>query len=296
MKTVYLVLVGSQLYGLANEQSDEDYKGVFAPDKKHLIQTYEQMLGLEKFVPHKKEKFNYRNDGGPDEDILFSIQYFMELYYKGNPTLTEIPFADEQFVIEKTEIGERLMQFVKENLITRHLFGGYMGYFNDQVKAFLKGKGRNREKRLQKGGVLPSGYDIDPTFRSIFENPNDHSEKVYSNAVQYIRQELISQGWYDGKAMSHAYRIGVQGLDLFRDGVINPTLEGEQLDIARRMKFLSDDRYNSDRISRQDAIDMVTHVGSSLEEAKNNSSLAYGPDFDKTNRFLVDLQKEYYGI
>lgn len=303
MELIYLILTGSQLYSLAGPDSDKDYKGVFMPEPKRMLPTMDQILGLKQFSPHNKQSFDYTSgdmEGG--EDIMFSLQYFTQLYMKGNPTLTEIPFANDEFVIEATDMGRAFMKFVRENMVTRHLFGGYMGFFNDQVKSFVTGKGRCREKRLRFKGELPPGYDIPADLHTRYVETKVKIEngmltegaKETLAVVGEVRRSLIAQGWYDGKMMSHAYRLGVQGVDLFTTGSFNPTLEGEQLEIARSLKFVSDNKNDPDRISREDAVAMVMDLGKQLEEAKETSPLPYEPDAEKVNRFIVDMQREYY--
>jgi len=289
MEIINKTIVGSQLYGLATPESDTDIKGLFLPKKENMIPSKEQILGITPFTPHQKQEF--KDEEKNVEGILFSAKYFIELYLKGNPTLAEIPFAKKEFVIEETELGGRILKFVRENMVTRHLFGGYMGFFHDQLHAFDRGKGRSREKRLRAGSELPKGFNIPAELESEFNKGNDAKK----GTVEEVRHLLIAQGWYDGKMMSHAYRIGYQGVELFNTGTMKPTLEGESLDIALRMKKLGDINGHPDRISREDAIAMVTKLGSDLEDAKNNSPLATDVDKDKVNKFLIEFQEEYYG-
>jgi len=292
MEIINKTIVGSQLYGLATHDSDTDIKGIFMPDKENIIPNKEQILGLKQFTPHEKQMFESGEGADKVEGILFSGKYFIKLYRGGNPTLAEIPFASKKFVIEETELGERILKFVRENMVTRHLFGGYMGFFNDQLKAFDRGKGRSREKRLRVGTELPTGFDIPAELEAEFYK-GDEAQK---GTVEAVRHHLIERGWYDGKMMSHAYRIGYQGVELLKTGSMNPTLEGEALDIAIRMKTLGDKNGHPDRISREDAIDIVTKLGRSLEDTKNNSPLDKDVDEDKVNKFLIEFQEEYYEI
>jgi hypothetical protein len=292
MEIINKTIVGSQLYGLATKDSDTDVKGIFMPNKENMIPSKEQILGIDPFTPHQKQMFDNGLEGTERvEGILYSAKYFIELYMKGNPTLAEIPFASEKYILEQTDLGKRIMTFVRENMVTRHLFGGYMGFFNDQLKAFDRGKGRSREKRLRADSELPKGFNIPAELEAEF-NKGDDAKK---GTVEDVRHLLISQGWYDGKMMSHAYRIGYQGVELFRTGSMKPTLEGESLDIALRMKNLGDVNGHPDRISREDAIEIVTKLGSALEDAKNNSPLAQNPNENKVNNFLIEFQDDYYG-
>ena len=292
MEIIWKTVVGSHLYGLATEDSDKDYKGIFFGKRENTYPTKSQVIGIHNFNPHEKQEFSEGEGADKVEGMLYSARYFLQLYIKGNPTLAELPFAGEKYIDTQTEHGRALMKFVRDHLITKHLFGGYIGYYNDQIKSFQTGKGKSREKRLRKGANLPPGYNIDPKLQAEFEN----GQEPRLGLVEQLRHALIAQGWYDGKSMSHAYRIGVQGVELFNTGKMAVTLEGDNLDIALRLKSLGEaDHNHPDRISREDAIKMVVDLGRQLEDAKNNSTLPYGPDVELANKFIIDLLESYYG-
>ena len=249
MEVIYKTLVGSKLYGLQTETSDSDYKGVFMPPREQAFPTLEQTLGLKPFKELERYEPPVVGTGKDKvEAVYFSARYFVSLYIKGNPTLAEIPFAGDQFV-EATDGGRELMKFVRENMVTRHLFTGYYGYYQDQVKGFSTGRGVCREKR----------------------------------------HELIEKYGYDTKMGSHAYRIGIQGVDLFAKGVINPTLEGEQLEVARKIK--EGGHYN-----REWLVAKVEDLSKQLKEAERTSKLPEKPDFNKVHEFILKFNKDYYGV
>jgi hypothetical protein len=249
MEVIFKTLVGSKLYGLATENSDTDYKGVFMAPVENVIPTLEQTLGLKTFTEMERYEPPVVGEGKDKvEAVYFSARYFIKLYLKGNPTLAEIPFAGDEFV-EATDMGRELMKFVRDHMVTRHLFGGYYGYYMDQVKGFTTGRGVCREKR----------------------------------------HELIEKYGYDTKMGSHAYRIGVQGVELFKTGKINPTLSGEHLETARKIKVGG--FYN-----REWLMATVEDLSRQLKEAERNSTLPEKPDFDKVHDFILDFNKRYYGV
>ena len=249
MEVIFKTLVGSKLYGLATENSDTDYKGVFMPSRENMIPTFEQTLGLEKFTLLERFELDVTGEGKDKvEGTMFSAKYFIQLYLKGNPTLAEIPFAGDEYVTA-TDSGKEFMKFVRENMVTRHLFGGYYGYYLDQVKGFTTGRGVCREKR------------------------HDQIEKY----------------GYDCKMASHAYRIGVQGVDLFTKGVINPTLQGEQRETALKIK-------QGGHYSREWVVETVEVLSKQLKAAESTSPLPVAPDFKKVHEFIMKFNKDYYGV
>ena len=302
MDIAWKSIVGSRLYGLEMEDSDTDYKGIFFPEYERLFPTARQIYGLDHFSPHEKQEFRDGEGSDKDEGMYYSPTYFLKLFFKGNPTLAELPFVTEKFIVESNDYGLEIMEFVRNNLITKHLFSGYYGFYVDQMQAFVTGKGRCREKRLRKGSTIPEGYSIpqellDQFYAKDFESDWKCGNKpsVSKDIVEKIRHLLIDQGWYDGKMMSHAYRIGIQGIELFSTGKMNSTLEGDVLDVARRMKTLGDaDLDAPGRISREDAIAMVQDIGAKLKALETTSTLPSAPNKEKTNGFILDIIARYY--
>lgn len=247
MKTIMSTLVGSKLYGLSTENSDTDVKGIFVDDLENILTTEDNYFGLKTLRPKERQESCVGEGKDKVESTLYSMKYFMELYLKGNPTLAEIPFADEKYWIVKTEIGVKLLEFIRTNVVTKHLFGGYYGYYRDQIRGLVDKKGVCREKR----------------------------------------RDQVEKFGFDCKMSSHAYRIGVQGVELFTTGIMHPTLTGSELETARQIK-------QGGYHTREQIIQIVTDLGNKLEEAKDKSSLPDMPDFDKVHRFCVDIHKEYF--
>lgn len=247
MKTVCEIIVGSKLYGLANENSDTDKKGIFFNDINDIVPTEDNYFGIKKL--DTKERLESNTGEGKDkvECTLYSARYFVQLYLKGNPTLAEMPFADKKFWMVDDYFGERIMSFIRDNMITQHLFNGYYGYYNDQIKCFVEKGGKYREKR----------------------------------------KELVEKYGYDGKMASHAYRIGVQGVELFSQGKITPTMSGDELSTALALK-------NCEVSGREEVINLVRDLGEKMKLAKENCSLPLEPDIELVNKFCVDIHKEFY--
>ncbi|MFW6030156.1 MAG: DNA polymerase beta superfamily protein [Halanaerobiales bacterium] len=88
-KLYYLSVVGSQLRGTNNEDSDLDIKGIFLPSKESLILGEKR----EQYGPYTTSKGNEKN--GPDDvDIeLWSIHKFFKLLQKGDTNAVDLLFS-----------------------------------------------------------------------------------------------------------------------------------------------------------------------------------------------------------
>ncbi len=110
--TIYVTLHGSQAYGLNNELSDVDVKGIVVPPKEvendlfHRFEQAENDPALEKSLEHLKNPKNPKF-----ESTLYSLKKFMILAANVNPNIVELLWTDEsdQFVM-KDPMGKLMAQ------------------------------------------------------------------------------------------------------------------------------------------------------------------------------------------
>jgi predicted nucleotidyltransferase len=93
--TIYVTLHGSQAYGLNNELSDVDVKGIVVPPKEvenDLFHRFEQAENS----PHLEESLSHlKNPNNPKfESVLYSLRKFMILAANVNPNIIELLFTD----------------------------------------------------------------------------------------------------------------------------------------------------------------------------------------------------------
>ena len=100
--TIYVTLHGSQAYGLNNELSDVDVKGIVIPPKEvenDLFHRFEQAENS----PELEEKFGHlKNPKNPKfESTVYSLKKFMILAANVNPNIVELLWTDpsDQFVM-----------------------------------------------------------------------------------------------------------------------------------------------------------------------------------------------------
>ena len=86
-----LGLGGSYAYGLANENSDIDLRGV-------ALNKPEEIIGYETFD-------NFRND--ETDTVIYGINSFIKLLTDGNPNIVEILGLKEDQILEITPVGQK---------------------------------------------------------------------------------------------------------------------------------------------------------------------------------------------
>jgi predicted nucleotidyltransferase len=93
--TMYVTLHGSRCYGLNNELSDVDVKGIFVPPleiEDDLFQRFEQIendINLENILS------NLKNPKNPKfESVIYSLRKFMVLASNVNPNIIELLWTD----------------------------------------------------------------------------------------------------------------------------------------------------------------------------------------------------------
>jgi len=123
---IFLALYGSHAYGMADEQSDHDYRGVCIPPKEYILGTkrFEQKDSGWNNLP---EEFSYLSN----DTVIYSIQKFIKLATDCNPNIIEQLFLDDYLYM--TPIGERLIENRDLFLSTKARWT-YTGYAYSQIK------------------------------------------------------------------------------------------------------------------------------------------------------------------
>lgn len=116
MNTIFKGIVGSKAYGLDNEYSDTDIRGIYQ-------QTNDEVLG-----------FNYqeRIDISADE-VYYEIRKFIELIGKSNPTILEMLWLPEPMILKTSNAFEYLSSY-RHKFLTKQCKQSYIGYACAQIK------------------------------------------------------------------------------------------------------------------------------------------------------------------
>lgn len=170
MKTILKARVGSHLYGLNHENSDEDFLGV-------MVRPTDEILGFfnneETYVTHN-----------PD-CTLHEVKKFINLAAKGNPTVLELLFVPEylHMTYEGAILVAHRQMFLSNSV--RASFGGYavqqawklkareeegLEGFNPAVKNRYAKHARHCFRLMRQGRMLLETGTLNPRL----ENPEEY--------------------------------------------------------------------------------------------------------------------------
>lgn len=123
-------LSGSRLYGVSNENSDYDYRGVFA-------RVAAEYSGLKEFDEEIRSS-------SPDDLVLYDLKKYFKLLRGGNPNIVESLFVDEKFIISSTVAYDKIREKRQIFFDKKTLYNSFLGYFRSQL-----GKINNHGKWLE---------------------------------------------------------------------------------------------------------------------------------------------------
>lgn len=124
MKEILKVLVGSRAHGLADADSDYDYRGVFVVDTTEILK-----LGGKIKNTHWVE--------GQTDQTSWEIGHFLQMATKCNPTILEVFHAPIK-IQDSTPCGLSLRNLFDKVWNTNDVMNSHIGYGLNQRKSFLK--------------------------------------------------------------------------------------------------------------------------------------------------------------
>ena len=162
-RVIYRCVIGSRAYGLDDEASDTDLRGIFLPP----ADLHWSLYG----VPEQLE-----ND--QTQEVYWELQKFLILALKANPNVLECLYSP--IVQHVTPLGEELLG-MRDAFLSKLIFQTFSGYVASQFKKMqtdIRNQGRVKWKhvmhliRLLLSGThaLESG--------SIFVDVGDHREQL----------------------------------------------------------------------------------------------------------------------
>lgn len=148
MAPLFISIVGSRLYGTNIASSDTDVKGFAFP-------TVSELIGLDKRnKPYKIE--NGKEDADKVEGQVYTVGEYLGLCMKGNPTVIEIAFAENEHIVCSTGIGLQIASFIRSTFVTKHLFKPYSAYHRAQMRKLQSQERVGKRKEV----VDKYGYDV----------------------------------------------------------------------------------------------------------------------------------------
>jgi hypothetical protein len=146
------VLVGSHAHGLADENSDRDYRAVYILPTSDIVS-----LG-----------FKYKGNDwieGDEDNTAYELGHFLHLALNCNPTILEVFRAP---VIEETAWGVRLRTLFEYCIDPNQAFNAFVGYGLNQRKKFLDKKD-NRQNKYACAYIRTLHNLIDLLYTGTFE-------------------------------------------------------------------------------------------------------------------------------
>ncbi|MBE7463248.1 MAG: nucleotidyltransferase domain-containing protein [Planctomycetes bacterium] len=138
----YKVLVGSRAFGLADEQSDEDERGVYLPpaDWHWSLQPLPEQIEFKRMPDGRWLDHNEQTDG--DDVCWWELEKFLRLALKANPNVLEVLYVPESCILHADVWGQRL-RALAPSFLSKYLYQTYSGYVLSQF--------RKMKRELEKG-------------------------------------------------------------------------------------------------------------------------------------------------
>ena len=130
MTPILKVLVGSRAYGLSDETSDTDYRGVFITPTSELLKIQPSSL-----LPNRVEL--------EADDVNYEVGHFLNLALKSNPSILEIFVAP--IVGDLGVEGAKLRGLFPYVWSSKGVYEAFTGYAQSQQKRLLNEPDYNRQ-------------------------------------------------------------------------------------------------------------------------------------------------------
>lgn len=157
---IYVTLAGSQAYGLSNELSDTDVKGICIPPPDveynlfHKFEQAENLKSIENSLSHLKNPKNPKF-----ESTVYSLKKFFLLASDVNPNIIELLYTNPKHHFVKYPIMEEILdnRHIFLSMRARHTFSGYAMSQAKKIERHRKWilKGNVKEPTREEFGLLP---------------------------------------------------------------------------------------------------------------------------------------------
>ena len=213
-KIILKVLVGSRAHGLADKDSDYDYRAVYVLPTSKILS-----LG-----------FKYKGNDwieGKEDNTAYEIGHFLQLATHCNPTILEVFKAP---IMEYTEDGMKLRELFPYVWNPKQAFDAFVGYGLNQRKKFLDKKD-NRPARFAMA-YLRTLYNL----LELLAN-EDFSVIIKDTGLKTLLMKYKKGNYSIGKVIDLAEDLTNDASKLLKDCHHQPNLEKVNeflVDIRRR--------------------------------------------------------------
>ncbi len=309
---------GSTLYGTSTPESDQDFKGVFLPNKEEVyLGKIPQSLNFNTKSTRKEGVKNTKDDVDCE---YHSLHYFIKLACKGETEAIDMLHAPDNMIEVTSPIWEELRK-------NRHLFytknlKAFVGYAQKQASKYgIKGsrldtcrtvlnilyqaKMWSDEHVIRVKDVWDKLPDIEHTHRSVNKNGIkeyevcgrkiqetqtvgyaygiiEHYYKAYGERAKLAKENKN----IDWKAVSHAIRAGLEVRSILEKGDITFPLPQ-----AKWLTAVKQGELDYTRV-------VAPYLEKVIEEVKElslKSNLPEKADRKFWNQFIIKIMEDYYG-
>jgi predicted nucleotidyltransferase len=171
--TIFVVGVGSRLYGIHNEDSDYDKAGVMMPSLKSLI-----LSDLDNLNVHTFDQYKY-----PGEDFnIYDIRKVFRLLLDNSPNMFDLIFAPESAFIKTSSEWEEVIAN-RELFISKKCRYTFSGYAISQLRRIKT----HRKYLLDPPKKKPERSDFGLPDNPVF--PSSQLKGVLSSVLTIIPEE-----------------------------------------------------------------------------------------------------------
>ena len=321
-EVLHMNLHGSHLYGLANENSDKDYKGIYLPSFEDVIlNRYPKTVDYETYEgDKKKDRTEYQ---------LYSLPYFIKMALEGQTVAFDLLFSPKSAVVFTDERLDFLFnrrnrnKFINKSLkpILGYAYSQAMRYvtksnilnFLDRMKRVLNKlneedmlsdhiellRNLNEKKDLLKIDLLKIESLID-TGIEIYKVTVDKTAEFYSNKAHIknllecinsrydkygVRsRECIKTDNIDYKSLSHAMRC----ISVARELCVNRTFTYPLPDTD----FIRSIKERTFKGTNEDVVNFIYDELKRVEEMLDKSDLPEKTDPKLFDDYLISLYRK----
>lgn len=247
------VLVGSTVHGTAIPgQDDRDEMGV-------CLEPPQTIIGLKSFKHYSFRTAEQRQPvkngtapcSGPDDLdlIVYGLRRYVALAAAGNPTMLLPLFVPDDAVCYINDYGSELREN-RDMLLSKRMGAKFKGYLHSQRRGLLG---------LRSGGSRNMG-----------------------------RADIRAKYGFDSKFAMHMVRLGYQGAELLRDGVI--TLPMNTPELRRLQELRRGERTKEWALAEAERYEEI------IDGLETTTKLPDDPDWQRINSWLIDVHRRYWGF
>lgn len=273
-----LVLSGSQLYGYATPESDEDLLGFVRPPIERevgMIHRFEQK------TPSQEDL-----DAGDDRKV-YSLRKFLTQLSRNDTQCLEILFAPATHIRVCTEIGQMVIN-ARDMFVTKQLYKRFAGYAYSEFRkvravAEVPQKQTPDEKTLIdqiRNTFRPTKKVMDGVLDLLYEDKPKKQVSVY-HKLGAARKSSIDKFGYSVKNAAHCIRLLAEGVELLSTGNLVYPLSPKVVSLLRQIR--------AGELKFEEVEAIFHQYEEDLKKACDASCLPEKVDMEEVNALFLDL-------